>query len=46
MDLHGPDFSDSRDPNKIFSDFILGTRFSILGTRIGFLTPQRKPDNI
>jgi len=33
MDLQGPDFSDSRDP--IF--LILGTRFEILGTRIGSL---------
>jgi len=43
MDLRGPDFSDSRDP--IFSEFRnpmiifndLGTRFKILGTRIGSL---------
>jgi len=33
MDLQRPDFSDSRDP--IF--LILGTRFSILGSRIGSL---------
>jgi len=48
MDLQGSDFSDSRDP--IFSDFrnpiiislILGTRFEILGTRIGSLKRLKK----
>jgi len=35
MDLQGPDYSDSRALMMIF--LILGTRLSILGTRIGFL---------
>jgi len=43
MDLQGPDFSDSRDPIIIFSDF--RDRILILGTRIGSLKHHKKTTN-